>query len=218
MSKEILNGDGISEPTDNGLRHLDAELQNYVFDYAAKDVIDTHNIFKLYLADLPKVIKFNSLEKDIELAQRFERGEDPEGACNALFCSVAPMVISEVLKRCDQNYPEFEDLIQEGNLGVLRAIEKYDWRKGYKFSTYAMHWIRAGIWRELAKSSRNTESLSVPIEYEDGEGDETLEDLIEDKNALNRNGLEDNIDQSRLRALVDEELEHVSPNERNGNL
>lgn len=90
-------------------------------------------------------------QEEIELAKRIEKGD--RGAEEELVNANLRLVISVALKYRGKNIP-LEDLIQEGNIGLMKAVEKFDYHKGFKFSTYAIWWIRQSIMRALDNYSR----------------------------------------------------------------
>ncbi len=111
---------------------------------------------RMYLKEIGKVALLNSAE-EIKLAKRMERGD--EEAKRRLIEANLRLVVS-IAKKYVGRGMLFLDLIQEGNLGLIRAVEKFDWRKGYKFSTYATWWIRQAITRALADQAR---TIRIPV-------------------------------------------------------
>lgn len=116
----------------------------------------TQDSVKMYLKDIGKV-PLLSAEEEIELAKRMEAGD--EAAKKKLAESNLRLVVS-IAKRYVGRGMLFLDLIQEGNLGLLKAVEKFDYRKGYKFSTYATWWIRQAITRAIADQAR---TIRIPV-------------------------------------------------------
>jgi len=114
---------------------------------------------QMYLREIGKVPLLNSKEQEFELAKKIEKGD--EAAKQMLINSNLRLVVS-IAKHYvgrSQNLTLL-DLIQEGNIGLFKAVEKYDWRKGYKFSTYATWWIRQAITRALADQAR---TIRIPV-------------------------------------------------------
>ena len=101
---------------------------------------------RMYLKEIGKV-PLLSPEEEIELAKRMELGD--ENARKRLAEANLRLVVS-IAKRYVGRGMQFLDLIQEGNLGLIKAVEKYDYSKGFKFSTYATWWIRQAITRAIA--------------------------------------------------------------------
>ena len=116
----------------------------------------TQDPVKMYLKDIGKV-PLLSAEEEIELAKRMEAGD--EMAKKKLAESNLRLVVSIAKRYVGRGLP-FLDLIQEGNLGLLKAVEKFDYRKGYKFSTYATWWIRQAITRAIADQAR---TIRIPV-------------------------------------------------------
>jgi RNA polymerase primary sigma factor len=95
---------------------------------------------------------------EVALAKRIEKGDDE--AATRMVCANLRLVVS-IARRYRSTGIPLLDLIQEGNLGLLRAVEKFDWRKGFKFSTYATWWIRQAIQRGIADRGRSTYTSSL---------------------------------------------------------
>ncbi|MBI2973230.1 MAG: RNA polymerase sigma factor RpoD [Armatimonadetes bacterium] len=111
---------------------------------------------RMYLKEIGKV-SLLSQEQEVDLSQRMEKGD--EEAKRRLIEANLRLVVS-IAKKYVGRGMLFLDLIQEGNLGLIRAVEKFDWRKGFKFSTYATWWIRQAITRALADQAR---TIRIPV-------------------------------------------------------
>jgi len=111
---------------------------------------------RMYLKEIGKVPLLDR-EEEVDLAQRIEAGD--ESAKRELAEANLRLVVS-IAKKYVGRGMLFLDLIQEGNLGLLKAVEKFDWRKGYKFSTYATWWIRQAITRAIADQAR---TIRIPV-------------------------------------------------------
>lgn len=118
--------------------------------------ISTDDPVRMYLKEIGK-IPLLSAEEEIELAKRMEAGD--ETAKSRLAESNLRLVVS-IAKRYTGRGMQFLDLIQEGNLGLIKAVEKFDYKKGYKFSTYATWWIRQAITRAIADQAR---TIRIPV-------------------------------------------------------
>lgn len=111
---------------------------------------------RMYLKEIGKVPLLDA-EKEVELAKRMAEGD--ETAKNELIVANLRLVVS-IAKRYVGKGMFFLDLIQEGNLGLMKAVEKFDYKKGYKFSTYATWWIRQAITRAIADQAR---TIRIPV-------------------------------------------------------
>ncbi len=125
-------------------------------DLSVPDGISIEDPVRMYLKEIGKV-PLLSAEEEIELAQRMEDGD--EDAKKRLAEANLRLVVS-IAKRYVGRGMLFLDLIQEGNLGLIKAAEKFDYRKGYKFSTYATWWIRQAITRAIADQAR---TIRIPV-------------------------------------------------------
>lgn len=111
---------------------------------------------RMYLKEIGRIPLLSS-EEEIELAKRMEMGD--EEAKKKLSEANLRLTVS-IAKRYSGRGMQFLDLIQEGNLGLIKAVEKFDYRKGYKFSTYATWWIRQSITRAIADQAR---TIRIPV-------------------------------------------------------
>lgn len=132
----------------------EVDMEN--IDLSVPDGISIEDPVRMYLKEIGKV-PLLSAEEEIELAQRMEEGD--EDAKKRLAEANLRLVVS-IAKRYVGRGMLFLDLIQEGNLGLIKAVEKFDYRKGYKFSTYATWWIRQAITRAIADQAR---TIRIPV-------------------------------------------------------
>ena len=125
-------------------------------DLSVPDGVSIEDPVRMYLKEIGKV-PLLSAEEEIELAKRMELGD--QEAKKRLAEANLRLVVS-IAKRYVGRGMLFLDLIQEGNLGLIKAVEKFDYRKGYKFSTYATWWIRQAITRAIADQAR---TIRIPV-------------------------------------------------------
>lgn len=155
-------------------------------DHNELDGVDVDDIVKMYVREAARV-PLLSAEEEVELAQRMERGrmaqdelgrggvrghrlqelrrlvEDGREASERLVRANSRLVISVAKKYLGRGLP-FLDLVQEGNIGLMRAVKKYEYQRGFKFSTYATWWIRQAITRALADQGR---TIRLPVHMGD---------------------------------------------------
>ena len=132
----------------------DVDMEN--IDLSVPDGVSIEDPVRMYLKEIGKV-PLLSADREIELAQRMEEGD--EDAKKELAEANLRLVVS-IAKRYVGRGMLFLDLIQEGNLGLIKAVEKFDYHKGYKFSTYATWWIRQAITRAIADQAR---TIRIPV-------------------------------------------------------
>lgn len=135
---------------DDGLEDLEGG------EIAVPEGVNIDDPVRMYLKEIGK-IPLLTADEEIELAKRIENGE--EEAKRKLAEANLRLVVS-IAKRYVGRGMLFLDLIQEGNLGLIKAVEKFDYRKGYKFSTYATWWIRQAITRAIADQAR---TIRIPV-------------------------------------------------------
>ena len=132
------------------------EIDIEKIDLSVPDGIGLDDPVRMYLKEIGKV-PLLSADEEIEYAKRMEEGD--EEAKKRLAEANLRLVVS-IAKRYVGRGMQFLDLIQEGNLGLIKAVEKYDYRKGFKFSTYATWWIRQAITRAIAAQAR---TIRIPV-------------------------------------------------------
>ena len=147
----ILDDDIVMENLDD-----EEEVELDKIDLSVPEGVSIEDPVRMYLKEIGKVSLLTA-EEEIELAKRMEEGD--EAAKKRLAEANLRLVVS-IAKRYVGRGMLFLDLIQEGNLGLIKAVEKFDYRKGYKFSTYATWWIRQAITRAIADQSR---TIRIPV-------------------------------------------------------
>ncbi len=147
----ILDDDGDIDKLDG-----EEEIELDKIDLSVPEGVSIEDPVRMYLKEIGKV-PLLSAEEEIELAKRMENGD--EAAKKRLAEANLRLVVS-IAKRYVGRGMLFLDLIQEGNLGLIKAVEKFDYRKGYKFSTYATWWIRQAITRAIADQAR---TIRIPV-------------------------------------------------------
>ncbi|MCR1933834.1 RNA polymerase sigma factor RpoD [Clostridium tepidum] len=149
---DVLESMGVEVTGD--MNELDVKEED--IDLSVPEGIAIDDPVRMYLKEIGKVALLTS-EEEIELAQRIEAGD--MSAKKKLAEANLRLVVS-IAKRYVGRGMLFLDLIQEGNLGLIKAVEKFDYRKGYKFSTYATWWIRQAITRAIADQAR---TIRIPV-------------------------------------------------------
>jgi RNA polymerase primary sigma factor len=153
---EELDHRGIELSDDCGREHEDSTYVNGDLAVATTDALQ---LFLNEAGRWPLLTK----EEEVELAKRIERGDHE--AKERMINSNLRLVVS-IAKRYQGHGLSLLDLIQEGIIGLIRAVEKFDWRRGFKFSTYATWWIRQAVQRGVANKSR---TIRIPVHIADRE-------------------------------------------------
>lgn len=155
------------EPAEPDIKELEAEEGEVEIDLSVPEGVSIDDPVRMYLKEIGRV-PLLSAKEEVDLAMRMEAGD--EAAKRRLAEANLRLVVS-IAKRYVGRGMLFLDLIQEGNLGLIKAVEKFDYRKGYKFSTYATWWIRQAITRAIADQAR---TIRIPVH------------MVETINKLNR--------------------------------
>ncbi len=150
----MTDDDDVSEEEIILTEEDEVDVEN--IDLSVPDGVSIEDPVRMYLKEIGKVPLLNA-EEEIELAKKMEAG-DAE-AKKRLAEANLRLVVS-IAKRYVGRGMLFLDLIQEGNMGLIKAVEKFDYRKGYKFSTYATWWIRQAITRAIADQAR---TIRIPV-------------------------------------------------------
>lgn len=145
---EPIESDDTSEP--------DVEDEEIELDLSIPEGVGIDDPVRMYLKEIGRVPLLTA-EEEVNLARRMEEGEEE---AKRRLCEANLRLVVSIAKRYVGRGMLFLDLIQEGNLGLIKAVEKFDYRKGYKFSTYATWWIRQAITRAIADQAR---TIRIPV-------------------------------------------------------
>ena len=171
---EEMDMDDDDQPVDG----IDDE-EEVEIDLSLPKGINVDDPVRMYLKEIGKVPLLTA-EQEIELAKRMEEGDEE---AKKQLCEANLRLVVSIAKRYVGRGMLFLDLIQEGNLGLIKAVDKFDWRKGYKFSTYATWWIRQAITRSIADQAR---TIRIPVHMV-----ETINKLVRiSRQLLQENGRE----------------------------
>ena len=143
----IAAGNGAKKKTKAKSKEEDSQIPKNI---AVDDPV------RMYLKEIGKVPLLTA-EEEIELAKRMEAGDE---SAKQKLCEANLRLVVSIAKRYVGRGMLFIDLIQEGNLGLIKAVDKFNWRKGFKFSTYATWWIRQAITRSIADQAR---TIRIPV-------------------------------------------------------
>ncbi len=164
---DVMQGKGIDEGIDDNAEDLLLETEDEIIpdeddepeiidDVDVLEGVSTEDPVRMYLKEIGNVPLLTG-DEEVELAKRVEAGD--EEAKRKLTEANLRLVVSIAKKYVGRGMP-FLDLIQEGNMGLMKAVDKFDYKKGYKFSTYATWWIRQAITRGIADTGR---TIRVPV-------------------------------------------------------
>lgn len=145
----LLNDNGEELDVDIDVESIERNLQ-------ATDGINVEDPIRMYLKEIGKVPLLTA-EQEINLAKKLENGDED---AKAQLAEANLRLVVSIAKRYVGRGMQFLDLIQEGNLGLIKAVEKFDYTKGFKFSTYATWWIRQAITRAIADQAR---TIRIPV-------------------------------------------------------
>ncbi len=148
----VLEEDDLAEDPDEIIR----EANEMDLEASIPKGVAIDDPVRMYLKEIGKVPLLTA-EEEIELAQRMEAGDE---SAKKRLCEANLRLVVSIAKRYVGRGMLFLDLIQEGNLGLIKAVDKFDYTKGYKFSTYATWWIRQAITRSIADQAR---TIRIPV-------------------------------------------------------
>ncbi len=137
----------------------DEEIDVSKIDLSVPDSISVEDPVRMYLKEIGKVPLLTA-EQEVELSKQMEEGGEAGKQARKKLAEANLRLVVSIAKRYVGRGMQFLDLIQEGNLGLIKAVEKYDYTKGFKFSTYATWWIRQAITRAIADQAR---TIRIPV-------------------------------------------------------
>lgn len=156
MGIEVVSEDDSTPSESDTAEDTKEEEEEEKVDISIPKGMNIDDPVRMYLKEIGKVPLLSG-EEEISLAKRMEDGDE---YAKQKLCEANLRLVVSIAKRYVGRGMLFLDLIQEGNLGLIKAVEKFDWRKGYKFSTYATWWIRQAITRAIADQAR---TIRIPV-------------------------------------------------------
>ena len=156
MGIDVIPDSGDDDDIEDTEETDEEEKDSEEYDLSIPEGVGLDDPVRMYLKEIGRVPLLTA-EEEVELAKRIELGD--EEAKRELAEANLRLVVS-IAKRYVGRGMHFLDLIQEGNLGLIKAVEKFDYRKGFKFSTYATWWIRQAITRAIADQAR---TIRIPV-------------------------------------------------------
>ena len=158
---ETLESEGINviNATEDETAVLPADVTGTDMDISVPEGISIDDPVRMYLKEIGKVPLLTA-EEEIEIAKQMEMGGEVAEAAKKKLAEANLRLVVSIAKRYVGRGMLFLDLIQEGNLGLIKAVEKFNYTKGFKFSTYATWWIRQAITRAIADQAR---TIRIPV-------------------------------------------------------
>ncbi|MFS8573588.1 MAG: sigma-70 family RNA polymerase sigma factor, partial [Clostridia bacterium] len=153
---DVIPGPRAGDKGEDDDAEADVDVSPESVDLSVPDTVGLDDPVRMYLKEIGRVPLLTA-EEEIELAKRIEQGD--EEARRKLVEANLRLVVSIAKRYVGRGMPLL-DLIQEGNLGLIKAVEKFEYRKGFKFSTYATWWIRQAITRAIADQAR---TIRIPV-------------------------------------------------------
>ena len=141
------------------MAETDDDIEPEKIDLSVPENVSVEDPVRMYLKEIGKVPLLTA-DEEVELAQKMENGGLEGERAKQKLCEANLRLVVSIAKRYGGRGVLFLDLIQEGNLGLIKAVEKFDYTKGYKFSTYATWWIRQAITRAIADQAR---TIRIPV-------------------------------------------------------